>query len=146
MKPIQSTITLNDKERLFVIGVAAGVTCLGYDVCHERSKAMASWLGEAPPNDEDKGTMKGYERFRALVEACRVRFEKTGEKCPAELTPQLIGLEGKRVEVVDKWDERRRFIVGKSTGWIPCHLEIESRRASGGHAVSGAPFKSVQVV
>jgi len=145
-KPIQNTITLNDSDRLFVIGASAGFTCLGYDVCYERSVAMAKWLGESLPNESEKGTIESYERFRALVEACRVRFEKTGEKCPAELTPQLVGLEGKRVEVVDKWGEKRRFIVGRSTGWIPCHIEIPTRRSHGGPAVVGAPFKSLQVV
>ncbi len=51
------------------------------------------------------------------------------------LTEQLIGLEGWRVEVVDKelsGGATRRFIVGKSTGWRPCHLEIANRRSHGG--------------
>ena len=49
------------------------------------------------------------------------------------LSPQLTGWEGWRVEVVDKEGEApRRFIVGRSTGWRPCHLEIASRRSSGG--------------
>jgi len=54
------------------------------------------------------------------------------------LTPQLIGLEGWRVAVVDCHSDEeqpaeRRFIVGKSTGWRPCHLEISRRNALGGH-------------
>jgi len=68
------------------------------------------------------------------------------QRCTAELTPQLIGLEGQRVEVVDQYDERRRFIVGKSTGWLPCHLEIKTKRSTGGACVSGAPFKSIKIV
>lgn len=49
------------------------------------------------------------------------------------LSPQLIGLEGWRVEVVTEYGQTRRFIVGKSTGWKPCHLEISRRNAFGGH-------------
>jgi hypothetical protein len=50
------------------------------------------------------------------------------------LTPVLRGMEGWRVEVVDSvGDKPRRFIVGKSTGWRPCHLEISRRTAFGGH-------------
>ena len=67
-------------------------------------------------------------------------------RCPVELTPELTGLEGKRVEVVDRYGERRRFIVGKSTGWLPIHLEIARRNSSGGPAVTGAPFQSVRIV
>ena len=48
------------------------------------------------------------------------------------LSVHLIGLEGWRVEVVTDYGETRRFIVGKTTGWRPCHLEIARRTSSGG--------------
>ena len=142
----QKSITLDNKQNLFVIGFDAGCICLGFDVCQERSIAMAQWLGVEPPNSSYWGTINGYEKFKELIELCRFRFENTGEKCPSELTPQLIGFEGKRVEVVDKWNEKRRFIVGKSTGWIPIHIELKTSRSKGGQAVMGAPFKSIRVV
>lgn len=48
------------------------------------------------------------------------------------LTPQLTGLEGWRIEVMTVEGKVRRFIVGKSNGWRPCHLEIHNRRSRGG--------------
>ena len=48
------------------------------------------------------------------------------------LSPQLIGLEGWRVEVSTRCGEKRRFYVGRSTGWKPCHLEIHNRRSLDG--------------
>lgn len=49
------------------------------------------------------------------------------------LSPQLVGLEGWRVEVIDVGHTvKRRFIVGRSTGWRPCSLEISRRSACGG--------------
>jgi hypothetical protein len=54
------------------------------------------------------------------------------ERDNSDLTPQLIGLEGWRVEVVTDYGEKRRFIVGKSTGWKPIHLEVYNRRSLGG--------------
>ncbi len=48
------------------------------------------------------------------------------------LSPQLAGLEGWRVEVKTTYGETRRFIVGRSTGWTPIHLEVKTRRSSGG--------------
>lgn len=146
MKPKTPTLTLNTKDSLYVIGFSAGFTCFGFDVCHERSIAMAKWLGVEEPSPSIWGTLDGYNRNRELVELCRVRFENTGEKCPSELTPQLIGLEGKRVEVVDKWDEKRKFTVGRSTGWIPIHIELKTKMSTGGVGVSGAPFQSVRVL
>lgn len=50
----------------------------------------------------------------------------------ASLTKQLIGHEGWRVEVETTYGETRRFIVGRSSGWIPCHIEIKRRDSSGG--------------
>jgi len=146
MKPREFSLTLNNKDNLFVIGVNAGFSCLGFDVCQERSIAMAKWLGVTPPTSAYWGTVNGYDKFVELIELCRIRYEKTGEKCPAELTPQLVGLEGKRVEVVDKWGEKRRFTVGKSTGWVPIHIEKKQKNSTGGPAVMGAPFKSLRVV
>lgn len=63
----------------------------------------------------------------------------------SELTPQLIGLEGYRVEVITDYDEKRRFIVGRSTGWRPIHLEISRRTALGGPAAE-KHYKSVTVL
>ena len=60
--------------------------------------------------------------------------EREARRSSASLSPQLNGLEGWRVEVVTTYGETRRFIVGRSTGWVPCHLEISRRNALGGGA------------
>jgi hypothetical protein len=80
-----------------------------------------------------------WETWKCLSEGERALLRDN-----RSLTPQLVGLEGWRVEVVDKWGEKRRFIVGRSTGWKPCHLEISRRTSLGGSAVMGAPFQSVR--
>jgi len=59
------------------------------------------------------------------------------------LTSQLLGLEGWRVEVVDVDGDTRRFIVGKSTGWRPCHLEVKTRRSYGGD-MAATKYESVK--
>jgi len=50
----------------------------------------------------------------------------------SSLSPQFIGREGWRVEVVTTYGEVRRFIIGKSTGRCPIHLELAQRNSSGG--------------
>lgn len=69
--------------------------------------------------------------------------QKDVERSDAGLTPQLVGLEGWRVEVVTDYNETRRFIVGRSTGWVPCHLEISRRSARGGGSAEKY-YKSVK--
>jgi hypothetical protein len=61
----------------------------------------------------------------------------------SSLTPQLSGLEGHRVEATTHYGETRRFIVGKSTGWRPIHLEIKTARSSGGGGAERS-YKSVR--
>ncbi len=59
------------------------------------------------------------------------------------LNPQLSGWEGWRVEVVTDYDETRRFIIDRSTGWKPCHIEISRRGSFGGPAAENH-YKSVK--
>lgn len=81
------------------------------------------------------------ERWNAMLPR-----ERDAVRDNSRLTAQLIGLEGRRVEIVDMHGDKRRFYVGKSTGWRPCHLEIARVNSSGGGPVYGAPFKSVRVL
>jgi len=141
----------NDEQALYVIPNPSGYSCLGYDVCLQRHNALAAWLrseklqaDDFPP--EGRGTIRGYKAYQTLLQRADSYCQRNKLRCPVELTPELTGLEGKRVEVVDRYGERRRFIVGKSTGWLPIHLEIARRNSSGGPAVTGAPFQSVRIV
>lgn len=69
--------------------------------------------------------------------------ERASLRSSAGLSPQLIGLEGWRVEVETTYGETRRFIVGRSTGWRPCHIEIANRASSGGIGAE-REYKSVR--
>lgn len=136
---------INHDSELYVIDCGDGYSCLGFKVCEERSRKYAEWLGEEygePP----VGTEVAYTYYLQLLSRVHARWKKTGERCPVGLCDQLIGLEGKRVEVEDCYGQVRRFWVGKSTGHIPIHLEIARVDSTGGPAVTGTPFKSVTVV
>lgn len=137
-------MTINENQRLYVMDCGAGYTCLGFDVLDRRARALAleldrHWCHEI-------GTVEAYEAYHRLLDVADEKNKRTGWRSSSELTPQLVGLEGKRVEVLDAHGEKRRFIVGRSTGITPCHLEIKTRVSSGGMAVMGTPFKSVRVV
>jgi hypothetical protein len=122
-----------------------GYSCHGFDVVERLTNSYAGWLHRDPP-EVQKGTLEAYVAYKELLghvmDVCRTKKLQ----CPVELTPQLVGFEGKRVEVVDCYGETRRFQVGKSTGPIPIHLELHNRDSHSGMAVTGTPFKSVRVV
>ena len=139
-------IRVNRQQKLFVIPVTGGgFSCLGFDVCEQRIRGLATELN-VKPQPHRLGTRAAYAAYSQLVELARQRNQSTGWRSQSELTPQLMGLERKRVEIVDCWEQKRRFYVGKSTGFIPVHLEIARRDSSGGPAVMGTPFRSLRIV
>lgn len=145
------TVSLNKEQKLYVLACGGGYSCLGFDVCYNRAHALNKELhglngplyGTPEPVLSKSGTLKLYKQYQLLINEVAKLNKATGYKSKSELIPQFIGREGWRVEVVTSYGETNRFIIGKSTGFIPCHLEIKKRGFSGGCAVTGYPFKSV---
>jgi hypothetical protein len=143
--------SINREQRLYVMPAGDGFSCYGFDVLDRKAIAVRRWLsaegfkGDLPPVPTPVGT---EEHFAACAEMMRLGAEfnaETRKQCPAELVSELIGLEGKRVEA-DVFEERARFWVGKSTGWMPCHLLIKTRRSSGGGALHADFTKNIRVI
>lgn len=146
---------INQEQRLFVIPAGEGCTCLGFDVCAKWTKALFDELNREISKRRltplvwlpcEKGTREAYDYYQILLNTARDWNHVAGYRFQYELEPRLMGLEGKRVEVKDKDGNKRRFIVGKSTGFIPVHLEIANRRSSGGPAVCLLPTDTIKVV
>lgn len=88
------------------------------------------------PNDLSDMT---WDKWQAMP-----KCEQEAMRDNSQLTPQLIGLEGWRVEVVDADGcKPRRFIVGKSMDWRPRHLELLTVRSIGGEPARSA-YQSVR--
>ena len=146
----KQSVKLNKKQGLYVILQDNGYSCLGFDVCERRRAALAkelASLGFLPPPGAKVGTVGNFCAYARTQNMARLHYDLTGYRFKCGLHPALGGMEGKRVEVVNEAGEKRRFRVGKSTGWIPCHLELKNARSSGGDAISpDAVFVSVTVV
>ena len=147
---MRTKITLNPGYAggVYVLDHGKFITCLGFDVALKKAAALAVELNspENSPAPTERGTMTAYRKYADLVDKARQKNIATGWRSRVDLTADLIGLEGKRVEVIDCYGDRRRFSVGRSTGWIPCHLEIKTRSSSCGEAIWGTPFRSVKIV
>lgn len=138
--------SINKEQRLYVLSCGNGYSWLGFDVCFDKTIKLAKELNREDLVPKRKGTKLAYKNYNKLVALAHKRYVTTKQQSKVNLVPQLIGKERCRVEVVDCYNEKRRFIVGKSMGWIPCHIELRKSNSIGGHAVTGAPFKSIRVV
>ncbi|WP_200376926.1 hypothetical protein [Thiocystis violacea] len=121
-------------------------SCLGYENAERRRQAVLAWLGRPVPN-LTLGTAEHFKAYQAAMRLGHEHHQRTGERCWSELTPALIGLEQTRVAILNpQGQEIRRFWVGRSTGWMPCHLSISRRSAHGGYPVDLAPGERVRMV
>ena len=134
MQPLHS---INREQRLYVMRSGSGFSCLGFDVAEKRRRALWAWVGQESPEIR-KGSKKHFADYSAAMAAAS-RYSDSLKargardwRCPIELTPALVGLEGRRVAVIQDGEEISRFWVGKSTGWMPIHLEIKRRNSMGG--------------
>ena len=137
---------INEEQGLYMLEEGNGFSCLGFEVALRWGRGVAEWCGCPEPSAKMAGTPEGYADYERIMEAGRTHAQKTRTRCPALLVPELIPFEHQRVEVVNCWGETRRFWVGKSTGWLPIHLEILTTRSIGGSGTVGAPFKSVRLI
>lgn len=149
MKP-KKEVTLNHEQQLYVIPEGPGYSCLGFDVLETRYKALASectsrgvYVHKAK---KARGTLERYAQYEQLVDRARFHSQSTGYRFTCSLIQQLINLEGKRVELTYPSGEKSRFYVGKSTGWMPCHLEIKTSRSTGGGAVYFPEGTKIKVI
>ena len=130
---------------IYVVKCGGGCSTISFAHAERLRQAVMAWIGEAA-DPMETGTEAHYAAYREAMRRGREHAQRTGARCPAELTPQLVGLEGRRVEVTERDGRRRRFHVGRSTGWMPVHLEIATRRSSGGPAACIAKDARVRLV
>jgi len=140
---MQTVTKLNKEQRLFVFHSGKYFSCLGFDVLEKRFNSLSIELNYTQKSKRS-GTLTRYKEYCKLLKIASDKHKQTGWKSKSELIPEFIGNEGKRVEVVTSWGEVNRFIIGKSTGFIPCHLEIKKSNSTGGSSVCGHPFKSIK--
>ena len=143
-------ITVNPESRLYVTPCGNGYTCHGFDVVERLIAALVAEGRPAPTNPAPVGTPERYGQYREICNLAELEFRTTGKRSAVELTPELIGKEGRRVEVTHQWEsgekETTRFKVGKSTGWMPCHTQLANVRSHGGPAVCLGKILSVRVI
>lgn len=132
---VPELIKIDTREKLYTFKCGGGYSCLGFEVLERRCVALSCELVSLGYSLEIPAIMGSAERFgqyRERQELARLHHLRTGYRFHCELTKALVGLEGRRVEVTHLDGRKVRFQVGKSTGWIPCHLAIHNSRSTGG--------------
>lgn len=143
--------SINAEQRLYVKREAGGYSCLGFEVAERWLQDVLAWLPAEcrpirKPEESVIPSRAHYEYYRAVMTVGARHAAATNTRCPAQLTPQLVGKEGRRVEVQFQDGTKSRFWVGKSSGWLPIHLEIKTSRSIGGGAAYVPQGATVRVV
>ena len=122
---MERNVGINTQDEVYVVLEENGDhTVLGFDTVLERITHF-SWNLAREPEPVVRGSLTAYDVMKNLEAELVIQYNQTGEEAIALLSPQLTGLEGRRVEVVDEaGDEPRQFTVGKSIGPLPIHLEL----------------------
>lgn len=141
---IEDGCTYAPDSRLFVLACGRGFSALGLDRARAWSRAVRAWAGA--PSAPDRTPRQAWESYREALRLGEERHAATGERCPCGLSPALAGLEGHRVEVRTPGERPRRFVVRKSSGWCPVHLEAARRSSSGGFPAYVPEGSKVEVV
>lgn len=136
--------SINSAQKLYVLNAGSGYTCLGFEVCATRTRKLIAELKSDIKELPAAGSLDLFYLYNFLTEYVKELNQKTGFRSQTELNPKLVGYEGKRIEAI-LYGEKTRFIVGRSTGWIPAHLEIKTRRSHGGPAITSDP-NQVEVI
>ena len=134
---------VNTEQKLYVIESGNGYSCWGFKVLFNKVNRLALEYNRVDLRVKYLGTKKVYTNYLKLLKIAEKRFKTENYKSKSDLIPEFIGKEGKRVEVVTSYNEKQRYIIGKSSGFIPCHLEIKKGNSIGGGSVIGYPFKSI---
>ena len=101
--------SIDKEQKLYVLAEGSGYSGLGFQVCQDRMARLANEM-KVPVPVVELGTEEHYLAYSQLLSTAAA----SGKRYACELSPQLIGIEGWRVEVVTDYDETKRFIVGKS--------------------------------
>ena len=109
----------------------SGGSCISVENAIKRIQQVREWIkgyyGEVEYCDLEMLKFVYEDTMRQGQE----HNQKTGKRCNVELIPELIGMEGCIVDHTKPDGQKQRYKVGKSTGWMPCHLAM-SKRGRGG--------------
>lgn len=155
-----SGVTINAKQGLFVIPSGKGYTCFGFDNLLKELKQLAVWLGIAPPQDSERGTLEQYQQYRTAIDAVAKRGGISETWFSAD-TPMAVRQvlddarkSERRVRIfcgdIDgrSWLEEFETVgrIGRSTGLMKIPLLIASSRSRGGGHVLDSHIVRIQDV
>src|SRR5260221_108576 len=150
MAEINAGILVDPEKRVYRIPTMTSddTISIEYDSVSEFIEQFSTWLTErgyeVPPVPE-VGTVEHYLTQEELGTMIYKHWEDTGEQFREWLIPELIGYEGKTLEVVTCWGETQRFTLGLTGVWAAHHVTVIPGN-EGFHPVIGHPFQSIKVV
>jgi hypothetical protein len=133
--PCANGVQYNPDQRLYVIPSGGGYSTMSPEYCAKRATAVRAWYGDGIGLSPDMDPGELWNAYTDTMDKAFKWHKEIGKQCPVELTPALIGLEGRRVAVRTPDGNVTRFRVSRSSGWMPCHIALANSRSTGGPPV-----------
>jgi hypothetical protein len=153
--------TIDIQNQQYIIAYGVGFTRYSFSEVYDISMNLRKFLQQNATTDfleqikapgvatqmmPDVGTLAAFAYYKKLCRVAKKFSIDHQQQVLVRLTPQLIGLERKRVEVVDSTGAVRQFVVGQSRGWMPVHIEVKDHNSMNGPEVHNLPFQSVTII
>lgn len=144
MTDIEAKVTISPEHDGYIVTSSDGTLTLRTfdEVTDEIERVSIELVGREvlpadaldEPHMPARGSMEAWDHLQNIRASLARVCEEQDEPAVAYLSPQLVGLEGWSVEVVDTPGAApRQFVVGRTPGWTPHHVEVVhiklSRRA-----------------
>lgn len=161
-------ITINQEQRLFVIGYGEGFSCLGFDVVYNHCLALAQKIKKyailktdqtlVPPTKEDIGTIKQYNQYQDYLNLVTgknigtyfsfetpVAVQRVLEKCRKEGT--RIRLFYGDTKTGRSWMDEHDMMgrIGRSGGTMKIPLLLSEGENGGGGILDNCVIRIIDI-
>lgn len=122
----EANVGIDPASEVYVVVQDDQMALWDFDAVMDRIERYSIELLMDRPPRVVRGSLEAYDTMRNLQAALIAGARRRGPQAFAvsELSPQLMGWEGRRVIAVSLAGDRREFAIGRTEGPLPHHVEV----------------------
>jgi hypothetical protein len=118
----------NPQTQSYEITIGDKTVNYPFQILFERIQLLSTELGEEERLEGIKmGSFKAYYLYRYFLQRVMEKYKEDGLQSQVYLVPELIGYEGKEVNVKYFDGTEETFFVGKNGEALPYYIKLETK-------------------